>query len=668
MASESASGGFGRANDPLVLLAIRQDILEGKARTPQEARGGDDHWPGRASYYWYGGLFNTWLRETYGAERYAKLWREFGKGDILTGSDGFLFLPGAFKTVYGRSLEDAWDDFLAAAAYQKPVITAVRKLWKEPGSIAAVASRGDDLYWGDYAAGSLFRRDGSSGVVRAIKRADGTLTGVSAKQDSPELLLSEGTYTNSGQAVHLHVRVWDEATGAYVGPEMPGSREAAWMEGNGNAFAAIGIRGSFSDLVLVRDGQRETLLEGSYDRQIGSPAPMEDGRIAFVLWEKGTTRIARMDPASRLLEVLDTDQPLGFIRNLSSTKGGLAFSWATREDFPSLGLWDRSGGLRLQKVALSGGVTLPRTSASGVYYIGRFSDGMHPCSYPWDAPALALEPVASRWIPRELPQSDPAGATTPSHPYSGLPFLVPFVRFPFPKIGPTGLEGMGIGLVAADDIETWELTALADYDWTRTFADVSLLLQLGPPSSTITVGITDAASWDPVESHNVRALSGSLGATYLGVAPDASSLSIGLVGSVTALAPETPGVATAYAWPFASVAGAVGAVAGYNGRIPRSIDPAVLPTGPAFSLAVDAAAPLEAPLLPGLVAQTYLGFTAGTLGLTVDAWAAATLPGVPQLAALAFYPAGIYRNGAISGHTGTIPGVPGICLFRPCGR
>lgn len=653
VAAESETG-FGRANDPLVFLAVRQAILEGKARSLPEARGGNDRWPGRSSYYWYGGLFTAWLRETFGAEKYAALWRELGNGNALVGSDGFLFLPGGFEAVYGLAYEDAWSAFLEHAAYRKPVVTAVRRLREEPSRINASSSSGGVLYWGDAAARTLFRRDAETGETSALKASGYDLSGISVRPGSPLLLLSEGRYTNAGSAFQAHVRAWDESTRAYVGPEYPDLREAAWMVDGGGAseaaseaaFAAVGIRGAFSDLVLVRGGRRETLLEGSYDRQIGSPAPLPDGRIAFLLRENGVSRIARIDAATRSLEVLETGRPLGIIRNLSASGDTLAFSWATREDFPSLGTLDPSG-LRLQTTALSGGVTLPVASDSGIFYVGRFADGMRPCSYPGDIPELALEAADSRWVPHRTAGGAPADPSLPSRPYSVLPSLVPAIRIPYPKLG-MSLEGMGICLVWADCIETWMLTAMADYDWTRAFADLRLTLQIAPPSGALTLEFSDSASYDAVESRDARTLAGGAAGTFAALlTPEPATVSLGFSASFSARAPAAAGAATAYAWPFASYMAAAGVSAAYDGRIRRSLDPAVRPTGLAASLALDAAAPIEAAFLPAAAAQGSFSFSLGALGLDFEAWAAATVPGVPGLAALALFPSGAYRGGAV---------------------
>ena len=665
VAAESDGGG-GRANDPLVLLSVRQDILEGKARTAQEARGGDDRWPGGSIHYWYGGVFTVWLRETYGAQKYGELWREFGNGNALVGSDGFLFLAGAFQTVYGRPLDAVWDEFLRDAAYRRPVITAVRRLRGEPGRIYAATASGGDLYWGDSAAGALFRRDGKTGSTRALKTENFLLSAISARPGSTRLLLSEGRYVNLGSAFRVFVRAWDESTGSYSGPEWPDLREAQWMQGTEDAFAAIAVRGSFADLVLVRDGRRETLLEGTYERECASPAPLADGRIAFLLKEKGTIRIARIDPAAKSLEVLETVRPLGIVRGLSASGNDLAFSWATKEDFPSLGLLD-STGLHLQKVAISGGVSSPLAAEGGIYYIGRFSDGMRPCSYPKDLPDLALEAADCRWVAHGSQEKTAGSPALPSRPYAGLTALIPGLRFPFPKIGTSAIEGAGLYLLSYDPGESWALLTAADYDWTRTFADVSLTLELMPSSTVLTLAVSDAAAWSSVESRSVRTLSGSLAGTFYDVlSPESATLSLGASAGFTARAPEVTGASTAYAWPITACYGSAGVVASYNGRVRRSLDPAARKTGMAASLSVDGAAPIEAAFLPGIAAQANLAVSVGILGLDVDAWAAATPPGVAGLATLGLYPAGIYRQGATgSGISNRYPSFREYASFAP---
>ena len=71
--------GFGRVNDPLVRQRLRQDIYEGKFKTPLQA---SDLWikkPWGNVYYEYGGLLSQYLKDRFGIEKYNKLWEQMRK-------------------------------------------------------------------------------------------------------------------------------------------------------------------------------------------------------------------------------------------------------------------------------------------------------------------------------------------------------------------------------------------------------------------------------------------------------------------------------------------------------------------------------------------------------------------------------------------------------------
>jgi hypothetical protein len=642
--------GFGRANDPFVLQAIRQDILEGKARDFYAAAGGDDRYPGGAIHYWYGGAFSTFLLGAFGAEKYAQLWQETGNGNVLAGVDGFLFFQGAFEKVYGLPLRKAWQDFLDSVAYKAPIVTKIRAISDDPAKISAFAARGDTMYWADSASGACVKRDGATGRAEKIFSFSSFLSRICPANDGSTLLLSWGKY--EGILPSVFVRAWDERTRSFVGPEYTGLRDAAYV-GDGGSFVALEINGFETDLVRVSGENRETLIHGSPSIAFADPCPLGGDSIAFLLKIDGLISVARMDLRTRAVEILKTDEPLGRISGLSSAGGRLVFSRATADEFPSLAVWG-SQGLLLQKTALSGGVAEPVISQAGVvHYIGRFSDGMRVCTYPDDNPGLALSPVDSHWETLPLAAPMEAGAVeSAAVPFNPLPWLLPQDRIPFFTLGPTGVDSLGVLLISSDPGMSWANSVTATYDWTRQFADLSLSFNISAPFSA-TIDASDQVTYDAARSIYMRRSSGGFDLElYSHVFPDNAFASLDIRSSIFALAPQAAGAATAYAWPYQSLFASAGLSAAFNGKRGNSIQPGQILTGLAGWLALDGGSPLGAGFSPAAAAQANAGFSIGSIGLAADFYAAATVPGIPWLAPIVFSPSGVNRA------DGTVSGIP----------
>jgi hypothetical protein len=103
--------GTGRSNDPLIKESLIQAIHEDAFLSPLQASGVYDLPPAGNAFYYYGGLFSTWLQKTYGMEKYAQLWAAMGKYVRLS----FWFYKtgyyGVFQKTYGRPFLEVWDEF-----------------------------------------------------------------------------------------------------------------------------------------------------------------------------------------------------------------------------------------------------------------------------------------------------------------------------------------------------------------------------------------------------------------------------------------------------------------------------------------------------------------------------------------------------------------------------
>lgn len=97
--------GEGRLNNGFSLHVLRQAKLENDFPTWLDASGARDIYPSGNVPYIFGGAFTEWLLNTYGKEKYTSFLYETAKIHF------FKMTAGIFKKVYGVSLKTAWDKF-----------------------------------------------------------------------------------------------------------------------------------------------------------------------------------------------------------------------------------------------------------------------------------------------------------------------------------------------------------------------------------------------------------------------------------------------------------------------------------------------------------------------------------------------------------------------------
>jgi hypothetical protein len=477
--------GFGRATDPLAGAVIRQDLHEGKYKSFVQTMGTWDPYPGRTLYYIYGGYFSRYLQERFGMDRYAQLWQRLGSGMLTRPLDDILFVQGHFRKVYGISLEEAWADFGTAMTPQRPVLDS-GPLLTGRSAIDALASDGTRLYWADSAEGAVFAHDTIRGLTRRLFPTGALVTRLAPDLSGSRMLVSATAY--EGGYARLSIHEWNGASNNLVRLPYSGLRDASYLplttspdgtqEYSSRPFMAIMTEGYISSLVIVRDGDIDTLLEGNHVVSYASPVAGSDGFIHVLAKEDGVVSVLRF----RLdglgvsdLQRLRLPDGLGWVRYLSLHDGVLRFSW---DDEAFYRLAELDGDvLRYQTVPTSGGVHQAVGVQGAVYHLGHFSEGTAVAALPAEPDQLGFPEAPAVWESVEnrlertsvysepgkiagdshrgsplAPQLSPAGSNT-YKPYSPLPWLLP--RFWHPVIAgdADGLNLAGAAVYFADPIE-----------------------------------------------------------------------------------------------------------------------------------------------------------------------------------------------------------------------
>lgn len=105
--STESEFGEGRMNSEWHTFVIRQAKVEGKFPKYSEVQGARDVFPGVNTSYYFGGAFSAYLQKKYGMEKYAQFWYNATNIQKLS----YLFYFSNFKSVYGLSFFDAWENF-----------------------------------------------------------------------------------------------------------------------------------------------------------------------------------------------------------------------------------------------------------------------------------------------------------------------------------------------------------------------------------------------------------------------------------------------------------------------------------------------------------------------------------------------------------------------------
>lgn len=494
---ESADG-YGRANDTPFAAIIRQDIIEQKFKSFDEASGawGDGEYS-FGIHYIYGGYFSRYLQETYGLELYSALWHQMGKANFISGFKGCGPFKGDFEKVYGISVEKAWADFARYMALSVPVVTELDVLSKGNGYYSAIASDGKKIYVNETAGFRAY--DPVAGTDEKLFTYDGSISRISPSPDGNRLLISQYRAGTGGNPKEI-LRVYDLRKRSFEKTEFPARLiEAAWLPDG--SIVAIKILGYTQDLVRVRDGNEEVLFHGTESLCPAQPYSHGDGEIAFLLQRRGDASVARMNLQTKEVSLLTGDPAMKRVRNLFSDGETISFVFDSSDSLLRLARY-ADGRLEVEQTLISGGVQNPVTCAQQTYYLGYFSGGQRLLRYDETNPSLALKTVPSSWqaFTPDAKESVSVYDALPTHDakkYSPIPWLFkPYLRYPVigMNLDEFVVNGAGFSSRSMDPTESWEVSASALYRWNSQFADASVSASAKALPVPVTVSASDSLS------------------------------------------------------------------------------------------------------------------------------------------------------------------------------
>ena len=579
---ESADGFGGRANDPLVRERLRQDIIENSFKTPIEAEGVYDEYPGGDIYYEYGGLFNAYLQKKYGMDKYDELWRAMG--NLIWSASLDVYDQGffkAFRKVYGARFPAAWADFRLSMTILGTVDPPEVLSHGPPSDIGGLASGGGSLFWVDARSSTALQMDVATLETSLLFDASPGDQIADASADGHRLLVTRTVTLPDGRN-RIEASVYDASAGRFQrGSELRDLREGKFFR---EGFVGIQSNLHNTDLVYLSGGKKRILLPGSESVAYAQPTMLDDSRLALIVAVGGTRSIGILDVDSgrlRLLRPRGEPTLLEYVRQLSAFEGRLYFNYDSDDRMYKLGRLEGEE-LFLETADYSGGVFMPREEGGRIYYAGRFAEGTRICRYPGAAAAVGRGAAGGQG--RELGldyedfdpalaamaelQDTPASSQVPALPYRTLDYANPFTTWIlYPDLATLGQSTRLLALFYLQDpIQDNSLLVGAGYDFAHPFALGSLAWTNTALPLRIAASLGDSLVYGS-SSRPERQSSLSLQTGVdLPALPGPRMASLGLGASL--LARSRGEAASPYAWSYDSPAVALSGTAAWLGRIP----------------------------------------------------------------------------------------------------
>lgn len=461
--------GYGRVNDPLAAHMVRQDILEGRFKSPSQATGAYDLYPFGEIYYHYGGFFSAYLQKKYGMEKYDRLWQENG------GAFPYL-LPPVFGNVYPTNFFDEWGMFRESMRYTLPVETNLQYL--EPGCVMKRMSgieypvvSGDRIIYSD--SMDLDVKSYDTKTKRLETLFDGNCE-LGMSPDGKTLLAVSASLADG--VLERVTRFFDLERKTFLDRKLVGLGSAAFF---GEDVIGIRSRGHKTDVVLVaKDNSETVLLKGTETVSYYHPLQLDSNRVVLLMTDNGTRRVAMLDIRDSSLSVLEVSGgwKAAFPVSLGVHGKKVLFSYNDDFSFYKAAVLD-GDTLYLQTNNVSGGVFDPVLVDENVYYVGRFSDGRLLLKYPATLAQWNGVRVKTSWkrVPG-IKQDDPSDypALKPSE-YNALPYLLPHFFIPFATFGQDNVpDSVGIYSLMYDPLYDNNITLITTYNYFKNLLNLNV--------------------------------------------------------------------------------------------------------------------------------------------------------------------------------------------------
>ncbi len=343
----------GRLNDPLIAHHLMQTKIDGESPTWREAAGHRDVYPGSFWAYIYGASFLQYLEKIYGADKYIKYFH----------SNFFLFPKEKTKKIFGKTLEELWDDFIASINYPENVEDAL-PFSKEKMSNVVLSQSRDGFACYDSATRSVYFYDKNEKKAKLFSAPSG-ITDLNFSLNSSFLLTTDVKDVLGKTKQRLSI--YDMRNKRFLPQRMSSVRYACFLQDD--SICAVKVRGQYSDLVLLNSSLEEErkLLSfgpGLQYSHIYNVVYAGEDEVAFVAANGLYRDILILNVKDGNVKKLQLGEGIKAIRYLKSSiindEVFLTFSWCAENMLYRMALYDVSSKrLKILDKDISGGVFEP---------------------------------------------------------------------------------------------------------------------------------------------------------------------------------------------------------------------------------------------------------------------------------------------------------------------
>ena len=408
--SLESDDGEGRMNDEYSMHVVKQAKIEDRFPAWQNITGARDIYPSGELPYIFGGAFFSYIRKTYGSEKFSIFWRTLINGSKMSSEDRKAagikrkFYAGIFQQVYGINLDDAWRAFYDSIpvpdvrpdpadgsncfAFLPETVTDARQKGRTVSVTSYISEQGKGAAWIDSSDYSVWHMDCSSGTAEKPEKIC-TLNGVSRCAFSSDGKYLALNYTENSAAVRNRVKIYCMENRKLYTLSEKGLRDACFVrDGDGMLYlAAVRTSSQNAQIVIYRVTEKKHSV--SCSRTPAYTVPFETGTTPFSLTDAGNGSLAYtcktgMTWSIRLYSIQDASDTIYSLpynhmvihsvagisgRGFTGGQNGmlLAFSWTAPGTMPRLGYLavkytdgksDRASWY-LQKKDISGGIYTP---------------------------------------------------------------------------------------------------------------------------------------------------------------------------------------------------------------------------------------------------------------------------------------------------------------------
>ncbi len=351
-AMESMNG-EGRLNNPIFLYYMIQNKIDGTNPTWADTSGFIDNYP-RGIHYLYGAAFNKYLMDTYGMEKYAKLWQAWNKSATNL----------SFKKKFGKSRTEIWNDFISSikvpeSEHSKSLFNHVHK-----GLYETMASSKDYLAVLDSNSKKVYLYDKNNKYNRSFRVASAYSITFSA--DGKYLLVSD--FAMKHGMPKNRVLIYDVENKKFLREKYIALRYACLSADNSKIYA-IETKSQFSSLVEIdrKTGKRKIILKagpGLKYSVLYNVVNAGDLGIALLAGNALSRDILFINPNTLNIQKLKIDKKLSGITSLQANNVDghtvLSFSWLNKDMLPRLASYNTvTKELLLLNKNISGGTYSP---------------------------------------------------------------------------------------------------------------------------------------------------------------------------------------------------------------------------------------------------------------------------------------------------------------------